>query len=195
MRSSASRSLTRMPARADDAVVIETEKGTGTLPNDTVIVCAGGILPTAFLKDVGIEVEFNVVEWQALLDIWRAGAKSPQAAGSHGVNVSYTTQDPYSAFTRFLRSDLAAPAGVSFGYYSDPEMNKLLKEVQLTFDPAKRDEILAKVHTKEVNEALFLWVVHDVAPRAMSCDATSTRLETSQAPAAWMPSTARLCAS
>ena len=65
------------------------------------------------LKDVGIEVEFNVVEWQALLDIWRAGAKSPQAAGSHGVNVSYTTQDPYSAFTRFLRSDLAAPAGVN----------------------------------------------------------------------------------
>ena len=120
------------------------------------------------LKDVGIEVEFNVVEWQALLDIWRAGAKSPQAAGSHGVNVSYTTQDPYSSFTRFLRSDLSAPNGVNFGYYSDPEMDKLLKEVQLTFDPAKRDEILAKVHTKEVNEALFLWVVHDVAPRAMS---------------------------
>jgi thioredoxin reductase (NADPH) len=27
------------------------------LPNDAVIVCAGGILPTAFLKSVGIEVE------------------------------------------------------------------------------------------------------------------------------------------
>jgi peptide/nickel transport system substrate-binding protein len=120
------------------------------------------------LKEIGIDVEFNVVEWQALLDIWRAGAKSPQAAGSHGVNVSYTTQDPYSSFTRFLRSDLAAPNGVNFGYYSDPEMDKLLKETQLTFDPDKRDEILAKVHTKEVNEALFLWVVHDVAPRAMS---------------------------
>ncbi|MEM7776325.1 MAG: ABC transporter substrate-binding protein [Pseudomonadota bacterium] len=120
------------------------------------------------LKDVGIEVEFKVVEWQALLDIWRAGAKSPQAGGTHGVNVSYTTQDPYSSFTRFMRSDLAAPNGVNFGYYSDPEMDKLLKEVQLTFDPAERDKILAKVHTKEVNEALFLWVVHDVAPRAMS---------------------------
>ena len=40
-----------------DAVIIETEKGTGSLPNDAVIVCAGGILPTGFLKDVGIEVE------------------------------------------------------------------------------------------------------------------------------------------
>ncbi|MEM7742673.1 MAG: ABC transporter substrate-binding protein [Pseudomonadota bacterium] len=120
------------------------------------------------LADVGIKVEYDVVEWQALLDIWRAGAKSPQANGSHGVNVSYTTQDPYSSFTRFLRSDLSAPNGVNFGYYSDPEMDELLQQVQLTFDPAERDAILAKVHTKEVDEALFIWVVHDVAPRAMS---------------------------
>ncbi len=120
------------------------------------------------LAKVGIKVEYDVVEWQALLDIWRAGAKSPQANGSHGVNVSYTTQDPYSSFTRFLRSDLSAPNGVNFGYYSDPEMDELLQQVQLTFDPAERDAILAKVHTKEVDEALFIWVVHDVAPRAMS---------------------------
>jgi repressor of nif and glnA expression len=28
-----------------------------TLTNDAVIICAGGILPTAFLKETGIEVE------------------------------------------------------------------------------------------------------------------------------------------
>ncbi len=27
------------------------------IPNDAVIVCAGGILPTPFLKEIGIEVE------------------------------------------------------------------------------------------------------------------------------------------
>jgi hypothetical protein len=27
------------------------------IANDAVIVCAGGILPTAFLKSIGIEVE------------------------------------------------------------------------------------------------------------------------------------------
>ncbi len=41
----------------DDSVVIETEKGLGALPNDAVIICAGGILPTGFLKEIGIEVE------------------------------------------------------------------------------------------------------------------------------------------
>jgi len=41
----------------EDNVVLETEKGKGKLPNDAVIICAGGILPTGFLKDIGIEVE------------------------------------------------------------------------------------------------------------------------------------------
>jgi len=40
----------------EDAVVIDTEKGAVILPNQAVIVCAGGILPTGFLKEVGIEV-------------------------------------------------------------------------------------------------------------------------------------------
>jgi thioredoxin reductase/NAD-dependent dihydropyrimidine dehydrogenase PreA subunit len=38
-------------------VIIETQSGAGTLANDAVIICAGGILPTGFLKEVGIEVE------------------------------------------------------------------------------------------------------------------------------------------
>jgi ABC-type transport system substrate-binding protein len=120
------------------------------------------------LKGVGIDVDFEVVEWQALLNLWRAGAKSPQVKGANGVNVSYTTQDPFSAFHRLMRSDLGAPAGVNFGYYNDPEMDKLLKDAQLAFDAKERDTALAKVHTKMVDDALFLWVVHDVAPRAIS---------------------------
>jgi len=29
----------------------------GVIPNDVVIVCAGGVLPTGFLRDIGIDVE------------------------------------------------------------------------------------------------------------------------------------------
>ena len=119
-------------------------------------------------KAVGIDVQFEVVEWQNLLDRWRAGGKSPQSLGAHALNISYTTQDPYSTFTRFLRSDLHAPAGVNWGHYADPAMDALLREASLALEPAKRDEILSKVHTKMVDDALFVWVVHDVAPRAIS---------------------------
>ena len=120
------------------------------------------------LADVGIDVDFEVVEWNAQLDLWRAGAKSPQAKGAHVINVSYTTQDPYSSFTRFLRSDLHAPKGVNWGFYNDPEMDKLLIAASAAFDPKERDAYLAKVHQREVDDAAFVWVVHDVAPRAMS---------------------------
>ncbi len=40
-----------------DSVLLETPNGEKLLANDTMIVCAGGILPTAFLKSVGVEVE------------------------------------------------------------------------------------------------------------------------------------------
>ena len=93
------------------------------------------------LAEVGIEVEFEVMEWQSLLDRWRAGAKAEQAQGANGINVSYTTQDPYSSFTRFLRCDLHAPAGVNWGYHCDAEMDELLKNASLAFDPAERGRL------------------------------------------------------
>jgi thioredoxin reductase/NAD-dependent dihydropyrimidine dehydrogenase PreA subunit len=40
-----------------DAVVIDSDGDSIILPNHGVIICAGGILPTGFLKEVGIEVE------------------------------------------------------------------------------------------------------------------------------------------
>ena len=74
-----------------------------------------------------------------LLDRWRAGAKAEQSLGAHGINVSYTTQDPYSSFTRFLRCDLHAPSGVNWGYHCDAEMDELLKNASLAFTPEERD--------------------------------------------------------
>ncbi len=40
-----------------DSVVIDVDGEPVILPNQAVIVCAGGILPTGFLKEVGIQVE------------------------------------------------------------------------------------------------------------------------------------------
>ncbi len=40
-----------------DKVALEQKGRTSELRNDAVIVCAGGILPTPFLKDIGVLVE------------------------------------------------------------------------------------------------------------------------------------------
>lgn len=42
----------------DEAQVVLARRGTTcSLPNDAIIVCAGGILPTHFLKEIGVRVE------------------------------------------------------------------------------------------------------------------------------------------
>ena len=40
-----------------DKVLIEQQGKMHELPNQAVIVCAGGILPTPFLKEIGIQVD------------------------------------------------------------------------------------------------------------------------------------------
>jgi thioredoxin reductase len=41
----------------DHAVVIQQGDTTGSIRNDAVIISAGGILPSGFLREVGIAVE------------------------------------------------------------------------------------------------------------------------------------------
>ena len=120
------------------------------------------------LADVGIQVEFQVVDWNTLINIWRAGAKSEMSQHADGINYTYFIQDPFTAFVRHAQSGLVAPKGTNWGYYSDPEMDKLLADAQNAFDPDEQTKILQKVHEKYVNDALFLMVAHDVNPRALS---------------------------
>jgi NADH dehydrogenase FAD-containing subunit len=41
----------------DDSVVLDHGGKKIAVKNDAVIVCAGGILPTPFLKEIGVQVE------------------------------------------------------------------------------------------------------------------------------------------
>jgi peptide/nickel transport system substrate-binding protein len=120
------------------------------------------------LADVGIKVEFEVVDWNTLINIWRAGAKHDTARGASGMNYSYFIQDPFTGLIRHLQCNLAPPAGTNWGFYCDPEMDKLFDEVRNTFDKDAQVAILQKIHEKYVDDALFLMVTHDVNARAMS---------------------------
>ncbi len=120
------------------------------------------------LAEVGIKIQFEVVEWNTLINIWRAGAKHDTSRGGTGMNYTYFIQDPFTGFIRHLQGNLAPPAGTNWGIYCDPEMDKLFEQVRNTFDPAEQTKVLQKVHEKYVDDALFLMVTHDVNPRAMS---------------------------
>jgi ABC-type transport system substrate-binding protein len=120
------------------------------------------------LAEVGIQIEYEVVEWNTLINIWRAGAKDGASRGATGMNYTYFIQDPFTGVIRHLQCSLAPPSGTNWGIYCDAEMDKLFDSVRNTFEPVAQAQILQKIHEKYVDDALFLMVTHDVNPRALS---------------------------
>jgi len=120
------------------------------------------------LKEVGIEIDFEVFDWNTLLSTWREGAKSPAARGCTAINVSYTALDPYTAMIRLLKSDLAPPTANNWGYLNDPSYDAIIAKVYETFAPEPQNALLKQLHDKAVDDALFLFVAHDLNPRGMS---------------------------
>ena len=120
------------------------------------------------LAEAGIKVELDVIEWNALISNWRAGAKDATTRGASATNSSYFSQDPFTALIRHLDSGLVSPRGTNWGYYSDPEMDTIFKVIKYNFDPEVQLRAVQRAHEKFVNDALFLFVAHDVGPRAMS---------------------------
>ncbi len=120
------------------------------------------------LGECFFDVQLDVIEWNTLFTNWRRGAKDPTANGSNAINVTYAAMDPFFAMVRFLQSSMAPPTSNNWGYINNPKFDELVKKARSTFEPKARDEALAELHAASVDDAAFLWVAHDVGPRALS---------------------------
>jgi ABC-type transport system substrate-binding protein len=118
------------------------------------------------LEEAGFQVTLQVMDWNALLALARAGVES--APNVDGINISRALQDPINGMTRFMQKAQWSPAGSNWGHYYSDESEKLITDAFNEFDPAKRDAILIKLHEKMVDDAVMLWAVHDLNPRAIS---------------------------
>lgn len=118
------------------------------------------------LDAAGFDTELKVMDWNALLDVGRPGReKNPDI---DGINISRALQDPFSALIRHVYSKQHAPKGSNWGHYTSPEVDALIDEIYLSFDPKERMEKLTKLHEMMVDDAVMLWVAHDVNPRAIA---------------------------
>jgi len=119
-------------------------------------------------KEIGIDIDFKVVELETLYTHWRKGAADEMNAGITANNIAYVTSDPLYAIVRFFASDQIAPVGVNWGGYKNPKVDALITEAKQTFDPAKQDELIAQAHALVVDDAVLVWVVHDTNTHALS---------------------------
>src|SRR6202051_1229193 len=119
-------------------------------------------------KEIGIDVDFKVVELETLYTHWRKGAADEMNAGITANNIAYVTSDPLYAIVRFFHSGQIAPVGVNWGGYKNPKVDALIDEAKQTFDTAKQDDLLAQAHAQVVDDAVLVWVGHDTNPHALS---------------------------
>ena len=120
------------------------------------------------LKQCFFDVEFDVIEWNTLFTNWRKGAKDPSANGANATNVSFAAMDPFFAMVRFVSTKAFPPVSNNWGYYGNPEVDKLVADARNSFDDKARDAALARLHSHIVDDAPFVWIAHDVGPRAIS---------------------------
>lgn len=120
------------------------------------------------LRAVGIEAEFDVMDWEALRARRRAGAEAPENRGAHGINNSWAFWDPDIGLLGPAQSTGRRPGGFNWGDYRDPRADELALLARRTFDPAAQERVLQALHAHLVDQAMWLWVVHDLNPRALA---------------------------
>jgi peptide/nickel transport system substrate-binding protein len=109
-------------------------------------------------KAAGFELEFSVVDFAKMLAV-RFTPTAPEMQGVVAMNSSFTTADMMWFYFSFYPKNWAN--------YDDPETVKLMDEYRNTFE-GDTTPILAKLHEKLVDDAPWVWIVHDRNPRAFS---------------------------
>jgi peptide/nickel transport system substrate-binding protein len=135
---------------------------------------SGQMLPLAMneyvqenLREIGIDVELVPIEWNTLT-VWGRKGFVEEHAQTGAMNISYNFVEPFSAFVRFFHSASVPPRSVNITGYINPEADRLIEVAEASFEAQARDETLGKLHELLVDDAPWIFVVHDLNPRAMS---------------------------
>jgi peptide/nickel transport system substrate-binding protein len=136
---------------------------------------SGQMLPLAMneflqqnLKEAcGVTVEFDVVEWQVLLTAARATPDSPSLQGAMALNISSPSSDA-GVMARYFSSANFSPNGFNFEQWKDDAFDAALKTIGESTDPKEISAAYRKAHERLVDNPPWLYIVHDLNPRAMS---------------------------
>ena len=118
------------------------------------------------LEAVGFQVKLVPMDWNSLIDVYFSGAnKNPTL---DAINFSLSSIEPEQGIMKNGMTRYWPPNGLNWGYFSDPEVDKLGEESLAEFDVAKRNALIGKMHEKLVADAYEVFIVHDLNPRALS---------------------------
>lgn len=121
-------------------------------------------------RAVGIELEFEVMDWEALRARRRASAEAPENRGLHGINNSWGFWDPDIGLLgpAYGRGRIVGGAPTGAITRTREVADDLCEQARRTFDLPAQNAILAQLHSRLVDQAMWLWVVHDLNPRGLA---------------------------
>jgi ABC-type transport system substrate-binding protein len=115
----------------------------------------------------GFDVDFDVVEWGMMLMARRSAPSPATSHGDDGINNSLGYTDP-SVMYRLFATASFPPASTNWGHFSSARFDDLATRAQTGFDEAEQNRLLAEAHAVLVDEAAWLYICHDLNPRAMN---------------------------
>ena len=118
-------------------------------------------------ESCNVNVEFDVVEWQVLLN---AARMTPDAAGLRGamsLNVSSPSSD-VGVMARYFLAANFSPNGFNWEQWKDDAFETAFKSLSEATDPAAIAQATRTAHERLVDNPPWLYIVHDLNPRAMS---------------------------
>ncbi|CAN5471861.1 ABC transporter substrate-binding protein [soil metagenome] len=127
----------------------------------------------------GVNVEVDVVEWQVLLNAARATPDAPALKGAMSLNISSPSSD-VGVMARYFAAANFSPNGFNFEQWKDDEFEIALKTLAEATDPKVISSAYRKAHERLVDNPPWLFIVHDLNPRAMS-----TRVKGFVSPQSW----------
>jgi len=158
-------------------LLAEAGYGTGKTVRGKIMISTSGsgqMLPLPMneflqqsMKQCGFDISFEVVEWGTILVAFRAEPTAPQAVNSDAMNISLVSSD-VSMVVRWFYGDNATPKGSNWGHWRSPEFDALLRKMEGASNQDEFSKALAAMHEILVDNAPWVWIVHDRNPRAMT---------------------------
>jgi ABC-type transport system substrate-binding protein len=117
------------------------------------------------LNQVGFEVEIEVTDWEALRARAVARADGAENKGVYGLNNSWSIMEPDFGFMSVIYSKNGPPVGNNWGLYNDPAPRMRYAKKQGRVRYRQQYQALAESYQYVVDQAMWIWVVHDLNPR------------------------------
>jgi peptide/nickel transport system substrate-binding protein len=119
-------------------------------------------------KGCGFDISFEVVEWGTMLVALRNAPTSQQALGSDAMNISLPPSTDVSQMALYFLSSNGAPKGRNWSNWKNEQFDNLISRIEGSTDQPQILTDAQKAHELIVDDAPWVFIVHDRNARAMS---------------------------